>query len=387
MRDDEDNPRPGLAERDDVRMRREQSRTLHGGLAAERAESAMDELRRLIERAWRKHGNGDFQEAIDLAGAALDIDASAVAAWQCKVRSLARLHNLDLAISELRRAQRLVSDPAGRAEIDRMLEQYLGERTGAQIERARLALRRAQPAAAVKQLRDCASALGEDTEFQARLTYAQERTAALAARRRADEFTSLAHAALQSVLAWLCADELRRAEQEIEAEQFQKAADYYDTALKLDRRFTRAALSQARALRDHSRAQPRPDSTAGLAKSWSASAKSLAVAERLADQAAGDRALADDAASLLESIREDRRRAIKIAGLCDCSARLDDLFEYYGRARGYTRFEYTNFLSSFATIAGQVDRMIRRYGRSDPDIGVSLGRLEDFIAKIRAEIR
>jgi hypothetical protein len=49
--------------------------------------------------------------------------------------------------------------------------------------------------------------------------------------------------------------------------------------------------------------------------------------------------------------------------------------------------DYSNIRTSFVPIAGDVDRLIRRYGRDDPDIGRLLGELAELVETARAQLR
>jgi tetratricopeptide (TPR) repeat protein len=366
----------GLVERDDHAMRQEQARRLHDGLLAEQAVSAGDEADRLTERAWRRHRAGEHQAAISLADEAIERDRTLVPAWLCKARCLLALDNVDGAIRLLRAARGQVKDPT---ELDGLLAWCVERRTGLRVHRARQALRGGRPDEAVALLASCESALGEDAAFRARLTYARERSAG----RRPEDSSELGHPQLQSVLAWVCADELRHADRALEAGDFDRAAELYRNALRLDPRFSRAALARARALRDHCHTVDRPESDRAQADSWAASATELGDAARLAEQARDDLALADEAAALLTSIKEDRRRAVKYAGVLDCFARIDVLERYYGRQGTINMWEYKNLCSSFAPIAGDIERLLKRYGRDDPEVGPWLIQLADRAAGYR----
>jgi Arc/MetJ-type ribon-helix-helix transcriptional regulator len=239
------------------------------------------------------------------------------------------------------------------------------------LERARRALRRGHPAEAAALLAPC----GDDP----RRTYARE----WASRR-----STLSYSALQSVLAWLCADEAEHARRAVEAGDFSAAAEFWHNALRLDRRFTRAALARARALREACRAEHRPRSARALAASWSDSVGFLATAEQLAGRARDeDRLLAAEATALLGEIRAERGRAVKLAAFWRCYAQVESFGEHYRRVRPRNWLDYSNIRTSFVPIAGDVDRLIRRYGRDDPDIGRLLGELAELVETARAQLR
>jgi hypothetical protein len=238
------------------------------------------------------------------------------------------------------------------------------------VEQARRALRRGRPAEAVVLLAAC----GDDP----RLTYARE----WAARR----VSTLPYPVLQSVLAWLCADEAAHARRATEAGDFRAAAEFWHNALRLDRRFTRAALARARAIREAGRAEHRPQGSRALAASWSATVGNLATAEQLAQRAGDDRALAGEAASLLTQIRDEHARAVKLAAFWRCYAQLESFGEHYRRARPANWLDYSNIRSSFVPIAADVDRLLRHYGRDDPDIGWLLGDLTGLVETARAHL-
>ncbi len=378
-----DDDRPGLVEKDDLAVRREQARNLRGGLVAEPADGLVDRVNRLLDLAGRRHEAGEHQAAIGLARRALELDEACVPAWQRVARCLADLKNLDLAITELRKARRLVADPAGQKQIDQMLAVCVRRRTGAQVENARRALRRGHPEEAVALLTACRAAFGDDPDFRARLTYAEERMRAVAERRRPDGSTSLARPVLQAVLAWLCADELAYGARAIEAEEFDRAAEFFGNARRLDARFTRAALDEARALYDHWRTQSRPEPARQLLRFFTAEVEALTRAESLAERARDDRAVAGEAAPLLTSIKAERAGAIKKAGAWDCVVRLDHLGEYYRRERVLTWQAYNNLRSSFAPIGVKVDRLVLEHGLDDPEIGWLLKNLADAVRRTR----
>jgi hypothetical protein len=247
-----------------------------------------------------------------------------------------------------------------------------------QIERARRALRRGQPAEAAGLLAAC----GNDP----RLTYAREWAATMAGRRRAGDPTKLDHPTLQAVLAWLCADEAEHARRAFDAGDYHAAAELWHNAMRLDRRFTRAALARAGAIREACRAEHRPSGTGALASSWAATVSSLAVAEQLAERADDDPALAGEAGSLLNQIRAERDRAIKLAAFWRCYARLESFGEHYRRTRPTNWLDYSNIRTSFVPIAADVDRLLHHYGRDDPDIGWLLGDLAALVRTARAHL-
>jgi hypothetical protein len=266
--------------------------------------------------------------------------------------------------------------------VARQSEQARQMEQARQIERARRALRRGHPAEAVAVLAAC----GNDPRLRSRLIYAREWAAAMAGHRRASDSTALSYAALQSVLAWLCADEAEHAARATRAGDFHAAAELWHNALRLDRRFTRAALSRAHALREGCRAEDRPTSTRGLAASWSATVGNLATAEQLAERSSDDRSLAAEANSLLSHIKAERAQAVKLAAFWRCYARLESFGEHYRRARPSNWLDYSNLRTSFVPIAADVDRLMRHYGRDDPDIGWLLGGLADLVETARAHL-
>jgi hypothetical protein len=247
-----------------------------------------------------------------------------------------------------------------------------------QIERARRALRRGHPTEAAALLAAC----GNDP----RLTYAREWAATVAGRRRAGDPTRLDHTTLQAVLAWLCADEAEHARRAFDTGDFHAAAELWHNAMRLDRRFTRAALSRAEAIRAACRAEHRPQTTRSLAASWSATVGNLATAEQLAERAYDDPALTGEAGSLLNQIRAERGRAIKLAEFWRCYARLESFGEHYRRTRPTTWLDYSNIQTSFVPIAADVDRLLHHYGREDPDIGWLLGDLAGLVETARAHL-
>jgi hypothetical protein len=156
--------------------------------------------------------------------------------------------------------------------------------------------------------------------------------------------------------------------------------------MRLDRRFTRAALSRAEAIRAACRAEHRPQTTRSLAASWSATVGNLATAEQLAERAYDDPALTGEAGSLLNQIRAERGRAIKLAEFWRCYARLESFGEHYRRTRPTTWLDYSNIQTSFVPIAADVDRLLHHYGREDPDIGWLLGDLAGLVETARAHL-
>jgi hypothetical protein len=238
-------------------------------------------------------------------------------------------------------------------------------------------LRRGHPADAVALL----TASGDHPQVAPLLVYAREWAA-----RRSGDATSLPHPVLQSVLAWLCADEAEHARRATEAGDFRAAAEFWHNALRLDRRFTGAALARARAIRDACRAEHRPATARALAASWSATVGTLATAEQLTERARDDRALSGEATTLLNQIRAEHGRAVKLAAFWRCYARLESFGEHYRRVRPTTWLDYSNIRTSFVPIAAEADRLLHHYGRDDPDIGWLLGDLTGLVQKARAHL-
>jgi hypothetical protein len=253
------------------------------------------------------------------------------------------------------------------------------------IEDARQALRHGRPAEAIALLTPLAG--------DPRLTYARE---------WATHRSTLSHPELQSVLAWLCADEASRAGRAFEAGEFAAAAELWHEALRLDRRFTAAALGRARAIHAACLASragvlasqvgsacvlaSQVGSAGVLASRWSDTVSELATAEQLAIRACDDRALAAEANSLLDRIRAERSRAVKLAAYWRCHARLESFGEQHRRARPVTWLDFSTIRTSFAPIAADVERLVRRYGHDDPDIGRLLRDLAGLTETARARL-
>jgi hypothetical protein len=377
----------GLAEPDDLETRRAQARDLQRGLSAARARPAADPVARLVARAWAQFERKAFQTAIGLADQALAQDIGRAGAWLCKAHSLAALGNLDRAIAELHAGRRIVTGAADARPVDEALEAYVRRRTARPVEEARRALRHGRPDEAVDRLTACAPAFAGDEDFRRRLTYAEDWRDAAAQRRPHTASSRLTHAALQTVLAWLCDDELRLAEQAAEAGRLRAAADFYHNALRFDRRFTRAALLRAVTLRRLGLTAQRPDTDRGLARSWRETADDLATAARLARYAREDRALTDEATAALTDIDRDRARAVKVAAMFACFAEWNSLGRHYAQERRITWLEYSNFRSSFAPFAAKVDALVARYRTDDPEIGRGLTQLAEIVAQVRANMR
>jgi hypothetical protein len=235
---------------------------------------------------------------------------------------------------------------------------------------ARRALRREDPAEAVALLAACG--------HHSRLTYARE---------WATHRSTLSDPVLQSVLAWLCADEAERAQRAFGAGDYLAAAEFWHHALRLDRRFTVAALGRARALLEACRSEHRPRSGPALAASWAASVGQLATAEQLAGRARDEASPTGEAAgSLPAEIRAERGRAIKLAEFWRCYARLESFGDQCRRVRNPTWPDLSTVRASFTPIAGDADRLLRRYGPGDPDIGPLLGDLSGLVETARAQL-
>ncbi|MCY1139637.1 hypothetical protein OWR29_16680 [Actinoplanes sp. Pm04-4] len=369
----------GLAEPENLAERRDQARRLHGGLSGGGpASTVSDPVRRLVERAWRRYQEDDFQAAIGTADEALDKDRSCADAWLCKAESLARLGNTDRAIEVLRDARTAVVASA-RAEVERVLEVIVGQRTTLQVEQARRALRRNQSGEAATLLADVAAALRDDPDFSGRLTYARERAAAATEHRSPFTSTQLTNAVLQTVLGWLCRDEFEHGAKALADEDYRRAEQLFVNARRVDPRNAKAALQLAVVLEMQVRTAEWPEEIPRLAAIVAKSRERATEATRLAALAKEDRTLAAEAETAWTRIDRLRVQSVKRHRVIGCYANLYALQDYYSRNSGYKSI----YLSSFVPIAAESDRLLGRYGRDDPDVGIFVSALADRVDQIR----
>ncbi len=372
----------GLAEPEDLGERRDQAARLHAGLSAGAGRpDPAGPLRREVERAWRKIAEGDFRGAVGLADHVIKLDSAYCAGWLCKAEALARLGNLDLALAELRRARSAVKAGPDRTAIDDRHETFVHRRTDQEVELARRALRHDQPDEAVRRLTGCATALGDDQDFERRLTYARER--AVARRGSPSRTTQLTNAALQSVLGWLCREEFKHGGQALADERFERAAELFGNARKLDRRNARAALHRAVALEGLVQATDFPDEAPRLSKALAVARQQATEAEHLAREAKEDRTLGDEAEVAWARIDNLRGWTVKYDRVFRCRAKLYELQDHYSKRQGWQHI----YNSSFVPIAAEADRLLERYGKDDPDVGPAVAALADWVAAIREQVR
>ncbi|GGR86903.1 hypothetical protein GCM10010169_33900 [Micromonospora fulviviridis] len=392
-----DDDAPGLAGRDERRAWSDDAAILNFDLAAGGARPADDpveKVRRLVDRARERHDAGEFQAAIGLADKALELDPGYLRAWLWKARCLVRLRNLDGAIAELTRARRAVQGAEAVSTVDEMLDACRRHLTDRPIEEARRELRDGNPRQAVTILEGLTGTLAGDETFDQRLTYARERV--LAANSRTPlAGSALTLAALQRVLAWLCREEMENGNRALEAEDYRAAAVWYGRARKRDERHTAASLSEARAVCALACVSDIdfPQTWPGIREAVAQVAHLLRRADLLAQSAAADRSLVEEAAALRTAVAElttandaRGRRADKIIKVNECIADFNALVRQFeiGDRNWLTS---SNLLTSFPPIEARAHRLFRKYGPDDADVGEGLASLHAAVTELRRNIR
>jgi hypothetical protein len=174
--------------------------------------------------------------------------------------------------------------------------------------------------------------------------------------------------ALERVLRWLLAGELRSAEEALRAGDYNGVITAAEFAGRIDTRSTRMALLHARALYELAVAalneQP-PD--------LNAVATRLQRAVRLANRAASDPALREHHAKLsaaidgvTEVVERRRARTAQIEAVTGVVRRLDQLIQHYDRSRIVSHVQLGNARASLAQIRADVERLSRQHPADSP---------------------
>jgi hypothetical protein len=280
------------------------------------------------------------------------------------------------------------------AKVDEMLDACRRHLTDRPMEEARRELRDGHARQAIMILEKVADTLAGDEMLDARLTYARERARAAEIRGPIGG-TTLTLAVLQQVLEWLCREEMTQGNRALEAEDYRAAAASFARARKRDDRYTAAALGEATAVCAVAQASfsDLPQTWVGIRKTVTRAANLLQHADRLAQTAAADRRLADEAAAVRTAVAELTsaydaigRRADKIIKVDDC---LDD---FNALVRQFNKSERnwltaSNLLTSFPPIEARAHRLFKKYGAGDADVGERLAWLEAAVTQLRKDIR
>ncbi|WP_439427385.1 tetratricopeptide repeat protein [Micromonospora sp. LA-10] len=397
MTGSDDEP-PGLAGRDERRASSDDAAILNfdlstGGMRP--PEDPVEKVQRLVDRARDRHDAGEFQAAIALTDKALQLDPTYLRAWLWKAHCLERLRNLDGAIAELTRARRAVQRADAVSKVDEMLDVYRRRLTDRPMEKARGELRHGRPRQAVMILEGLTGTLAGDETFEHRLTYARECASAAATSRSPLAGSALTLAALQRVLAWLCREEMENGNRALKGEDYRAAAIWYGRARKRDERHTAAALNEARAVFGLACMSDLdfPQTWPGIREAITQVAHLLRRADLLAQGAAADRSLAEEAAALRAAVAElttvnDARgqQADKIMKVNECIADFNALIRQFEMSeRNWLTF--SNLRTSFPQIEARAHRLFRKYGPDDADVGEGLASLHAAVTELRKNIR
>ncbi|GIJ60455.1 hypothetical protein [Virgisporangium aurantiacum] len=216
--------------------------------------------------------------------------------------------------------------------------------------------------------------------------YAQERLSRLHKRPRATTFD---RDALQRVLVWLTADELRAGEQALSGEHLSRAIASFERALRIDGRGSRAALLLAMALYRSVIRELSTHDEPELNRTYT----DLDQALELLDRAALDPPLRPRAAELARAV--DRQRQV-LARLRQRRVRSRALGEYIGRYNAFmTRYhggrmmnssEKSHARRSLARLSTDLGNLRRQYPVDSPE-GRRLVEIAKAVADMQAKLR
>jgi hypothetical protein len=216
--------------------------------------------------------------------------------------------------------------------------------------------------------------------------YAQERLSRLNKRSGAPAFD---RDALQRVLVWLTADELRAGEQALSGEHLSRAIASFDRALRIDGRGGRAALLLAMALYRSVIRELSTHDEPELNRTYT----DLDHALELLDRAALDPPLRPRAAELARAV--DRQRQV-LARLRQRRLRSRVLGEYIGRYNAFmTRYhggrmmnssEKSHARRSLARLSTDLGNLRRQYPLDSPE-GHRLAEIAKAVADMQAKLR
>jgi hypothetical protein len=250
----------------------------------------------------------------------------------------------------------------------------------------RTALRRCDYRRALSLLRGVPELSGGAPPVDEITAYARERLARANRRVRA---ATLDRDALQRVLLWLTADELRTGEQALSGEHLNRAIASFERALRIDGRGSRAALLLAMALY---RSVTRELSTRGdpeLDRTYDDLDHALA----LLDRAALDPPLRPRAAELARAVDRQRdvlarlkQRRVRSRALDEYLTRYNAFMTRYRGGRMMTTSEKSHARRSLARLATDVGILRRQYPIDSPE-GRRLAEIAQAVTGMQAKLR
>jgi hypothetical protein len=216
--------------------------------------------------------------------------------------------------------------------------------------------------------------------------YAQERLSRLHKRSRT---STLDRDALQRVLVWLTADELRAGEQALSGEHLNRAIATFERALRIDARGARAALLLAMALYRSVTRELSTHDDPELNRTY----EDLDHALGLLDRAALDPPLRPRAAELASAVDRQRQiltrlrqRRVRSRALEEYLTRYSAFMSRYHGGRMMTSAEKSHARRSLARFATDLGTLRRQYPIGSPE-GHKLAEVARAVGEMQAKLR
>jgi hypothetical protein len=250
----------------------------------------------------------------------------------------------------------------------------------------RTALRRCDYRRALALLRGVTALSGGAPPPREIAAYAQER---LARAHRRSRTTTLDRDALQRVLVWLTADELRAGEQALSGEHLNRAIASFERALRIDGRGSRAALLLAMALYRSVTRELTTHDDPELDRTYDDLDQALA----LLDRAALDPPLRPHAAKLAGAVDRQRQvltrlkqRRVRSRTFGEYVTRYNAFMTRYHGGRMMTSSEKSHARRSLARLATDLGGIRRQYPADSPE-GRKLAEIADAVTTMQAKLR
>jgi hypothetical protein len=250
----------------------------------------------------------------------------------------------------------------------------------------RSALRRCDYRRALSLLRGVTELPGGAPPASEIAAYAQERLARVHKRSRT---TTLDRDALQRVLVWLTADELRAGEQALTGVHLSRAIASFERALRIDGRGSRAALLLAMALYRSVTRELTTHDDPELNRTYDDLDHALA----LLDRAALDPPLRPRAAELARAVDRQRqvlarlrRRRVRSRALGEYLTRYNAFMARYRGGRMMTSSEKSHARRSLARLATDLGTIRQQYPPDSPE-GHKLAEIADAVAGMQTRLR
>jgi hypothetical protein len=250
----------------------------------------------------------------------------------------------------------------------------------------RTALRRCDYRRALALLRGVPALSGGAPPVDEIVAYARER---LARAHRRFRSATLDRDALQRVLIWLTADELRAGEQALSGEHLSRAIANFERALRVDGRGSRAALLLAMALYRSVTRELTTHAGPELDRTYADLDHALA----LLDRAALDPPLRPRAAALARAVDRQRdvlgrlrRRRVRSRALTEYLGRYNAFMTRYHGGRMMTSSEKSHARRSLARLSTDLGTLRRQYPADSPE-GRRLAEIAGAVGAMQTRLR